>query len=98
MEAVGTEGNVTSVSKKKSERRTPLDADDLRLLATLAKFPAMWPGSPEDAAKLERLAADGYLIQDPKLKVATYRLTISGWAALRDAKPKPRDAETKEPE
>jgi len=48
-----------------------MDADDTRLLANLAKFPAMWPGSPADAARLERLEKTGYIVRDPKLKVAT---------------------------
>jgi len=60
-----------------------MDADDTRLLANLAKFPAMWPGSPADAARLDRLEKTGYIVRDPKLKVATYRLTVRGWAAVR---------------
>jgi hypothetical protein len=70
-------------------RSITLNADDRRLLTTLAKFPAMWPGSPADAARLERLVTNGYLVKDP-LQSATFRLTIRGWAFIRSVTPKVR--------
>ena len=70
--------------------RVILNTDDRRLLTTLAKFPAMWPGSPADAARLERLVTAGYLVKDPALKAATFRLTIRGWAFVRSVIPKAR--------
>ena len=52
---------------------------------TLAKFPAMWPGSPADADRLQHLVAKGYLVRDLQMKTATFRLTIRGWAFVRAA-------------
>jgi hypothetical protein len=65
------------------KKQTALDKDDARLLATLAKSPAMWPGSAADAARLDLLVKTGYLVRDPNLKAATFRLTIRGWASVR---------------
>lgn len=59
-----------------------LASEDARLLVMLSRFPAMWPGSPDDAQRLERLATSGYLVRDP-IVAATYRLTLRGWAFVR---------------
>ena len=74
------------VRKRQSK---PLDADDERLLVALAKLPAGLAGSPADTARLNRLVTHGYLVQDPNLKTATFRLTIRGWAVVRKVAPTP---------
>ena len=76
--------------KGRAPKRQPksLDADDERLLVAIAKSPSV-PGSPGDSARLDRLATEGYLVQDPNLKTARFRLTISGWAVVRRVAPKP---------
>ena len=77
--------------KREPPKRQPksLDADDERLLVSIAKSPSVMPGSKGDAARLDRLVTDGYLVQDPNLKTARFLLTISGWAVVRRVAPKP---------
>ena len=72
------------------KRAPSLSPDEARLLTTLARFPAMWPGSPADAARLQHLIERGYLIRDLQMKTATFRLTIRGWAFVRGAAKKDR--------
>lgn len=38
--------------------------------------------------ELNRLVTEGYLVQDPNLKTARFRLTIRGWAVVRRVAPK----------
>lgn len=71
-------------SKKQPQ---PLDPDAERLLVALARLPAGVAGSPPDATRLDRLVTDGYLVRDPKLQAATFRLTIRGWAVVRRVAP-----------
>ena len=80
--------------KRQSPKREPsaLDADDERLLLTISKSPAALPvGAPADTARLDRLVTDGYLVQDPNLTTARFRLTIRGWAVVRRVAPKAVD-------
>ena len=70
--------------QRPGKRIPPLHPDELQLLKNLAKIPAMWPGSPTDAARLEHLVKAGYLMRDPVLKTA-FNLTIRGWLVVRAA-------------
>lgn len=66
-----------------------LDADESRLLAALARRAAPRQIAADDLERLERLVEAGYAAKDPAMKTPTLRLTVRGWAFVRNTLPKP---------
>jgi len=63
-----------------------MSAEDELLLTSMARRPSLRPPSPRDADRLARLVAGGYVTKDPAMKAPIFRLTIRGWAFVRDAR------------